>query len=309
MTPKNDTREPNNMTTHILSDLEAKAAAGKAFSREEAARVMSCADLVSVGVLAESARQAKHGTTVTFGQVLIVDGTVAPEALGDAWEVRITTSPASVDAACALVRDVVAVAGVVPVTGFSAAELVALAGADHLVLADVAARLKAAGLTGVAFLPMDQLEDPTEVVRALTHGGLQVATATIDRAVTPDALLDCLDRIATVQRDTSALRAVAPLPRFDDSDVPSSGYDDVRTIAVTRLVCADVSSIQVDWVHYGPKLAQVAIAYGADDIDNVPALDPLGLGHRRSPAEDIARQITAAFATPVARDGRFEHLR
>ena len=61
-------------------------------------------------------------------------------------------------------------------------------------------------------------------------------------------------------------------------------------------------SIQVDWALYGPKLAQVAIAYGADDIDNVAAIDTLGLGHRRSPATDISRQITAAFATPAARN-------
>ena len=77
---------------------------------------------------------------------------------------------------------------------------------------------------------------------------------------------------------------------------------------MARLVCANVPSIQVDWVMYGPKLAQVAIAYGADDIDNVPALDTLGLGHRRSPAIDIARQITAAFATPAARNAAFERV-
>ena len=76
----------------------------------------------------------------------------------------------------------------------------------------------------------------------------------------------------------------------------------MRTIAVARLVCANVPSIQVDWALYGPKLAQVAIAYGADDIDNVAAIDTLGLGHRRSPATDISRQITAAFATPAVRN-------
>lgn len=290
----------------MLKDLESKAAAGEAFSAGDAERVMACPDLVSVGTLGELARRARHRDVVTYVQVLTVETTAVPSDLGDAAEVRITTRPASIDDACAQVRAVAAVAGAVPVTGFSALDLLALAGGDHLALAEAAARLRAAGLTGVAFLPVDQIEEPAELVRALVHGGLQVPRATVDRAGTAADRLACIARVAALQAETSALRAFAPLPRFDESDTPSTGYDDVRTIAVARLVCARVPSIQVDWAMYGPKLAQVGIAYGADDIDNVPAIDTLGMGQRRSPATDIARQITAAFATPMARNGRFE---
>jgi 2-iminoacetate synthase ThiH len=56
---------------------------------------------------------------------------------------------------------------------------------------------------------------------------------------------------------------------------------------------------------YGPKLAQVAIAYGANDIDGVSPVDAPDQGPRRSPREDVERQIRAAFAAPVARDGRY----
>jgi 2-iminoacetate synthase ThiH len=66
--------------------------------------------------------------------------------------------------------------------------------------------------------------------------------------------------------------------------------------------------IQVDWPLYGPKLAQVAIAYGAGDIDGINAADDLALGLRRSPVEDIERQIRAAAAVPARRNGRFEPL-
>ena len=292
----------------MLKDLESKAAAGEPFSESEAARVLACPDLVSVGVLGELARRAKHGDVVTFGQVLVVAGDEVPSEVGSATEVRITTRPASVDAACAQVRAVAAVAGALPVTGFSVADLLDWAGGDHLSLAQLARQLKVAGLTGVAFLPVDRFEEPAELVRALQHGGLEVRRATVDRAATPAERLACITRVAALQAETSALRAFAPLPRCDETDTPSTGYDDVRTIAVARLVCANVPSIQVDWVMYGPKLAQVAIAYGADDIDNVAALDTLGLGHRRSPAIDIARQITAAFATPAARNAAFERV-
>ena len=80
-------------------------------------------------------------------------------------------------------------------------------------------------------------------------------------------------------------------------------------IAVARIVASNIDSIQVDWPLYGPKLAQVAIAFGADDIDGVSSVDELQLGHRRSPREDIERQIRAAFANPVERNGRYETTR
>lgn len=295
----------------MLNDLEAKAAAGTALTRDEADRVMACPDLVSVGVLAESARRARHKDRVTYGQVLCVDADTPPEALGDARELRITRRPASIDEACALVQTMVEVAGEVPVTGFSAADLVTLAGRDLLVLADLAVRLKSAGLTSVAFLSVDQFDDEAalvDAVKALTHCGLQVPRASVERAASVEDRLRCIERVARLASETGVLRTFAPLPRVDESETPSSGYDDVRTVAVARLMCAQVPSIQVDWQLYGPKLAQVAIAYGADDIDNVPAIDALGLGHRRSPGEDIARQIKAAFASPVARDGRFQQV-
>jgi aminodeoxyfutalosine synthase len=293
----------------MLSDLEAKAAAGEAFSQSEAERVLACTDLVSVGTLGELARRARHGDVVTFAQVMIIEGAGdndVPSEMGGATEVRIITKPASVDEACAQVRTVTAVAGGRTVTGYSVADLLELAGGDHLKLAEVAGHLRDAGLAGVAFLPVDRFEEPAELVRALMQGGLLVSRATIEHAATAAERLACIMRVASLQDETSALQAFAPLPRVDDPESPSTGYDDVRTIAVARLVCANVPSIQVDWALYGPKLAQVAIAYGADDIDNVAAIDTLGLGHRRSPATDIARQITAAFATPAERNARFE---
>ncbi len=292
----------------MLQDLESRASSGESFSHEEAERVLACADLVSVGTLGELARRAHHGEVVTYGHVLELDGETAPATLGDAREVRITAQPASVAAACDLVRAVVAASGDVPVTGFSVADLLDLVGGDHLALAEAARELHEAGLTAVAFLPVDRCEEPAELVRALRHGGLEVSRATVDRASTLATRLVCIECVAALQREVGGVLAFSPLPRFDEADTPSTGYDDVRTIAVARLVCAEVPTIQVDWVRYGPKLAQVAIAYGANDIDNVPATDPLGLGHRRSPRTDIVRQITAAFATPSARNSRFERV-
>jgi hypothetical protein len=182
-----------------------------------------------------------------------------------------------------------------------------LVGGDHLALAEVSAALRQHGLEAVAEIPLDRLgdtENAIEVVRAVTHGGLGAWRATVDRAPA-SARLELIERAAAVQRETGALRAFAPLPRIEEADGPSTGYDDVRTVAVAALMCPSIPSIQVDWPLYGPKLAQVAIAYGANDIDGVSPMDTLDQGPRRSPREDVERQIRAAFAVPVARDGRY----
>ena len=119
------------------------------------------------------------------------------------------------------------------------------------------------------------------------------------------ARLDLIERAAALQRETGAFAAFAPLPRLDPRDQPSTGYDDVRTIAVARLMCPHIPSIQVDWPLYGPKLAQVAIAYGADDLDGISPIDTLDLGPRRAPRGEILRHIHLASAEPAERDGRY----
>ncbi len=75
---------------------------------------------------------------------------------------------------------------------------------------------------------------------------------------------------------------------------------------MARLVAMAIPAIQVDWPLYGPKLAQVALTYGANDIDGVPAEDEAALGARRAASADVARQIRAAASVPVERDGRYE---
>jgi len=293
-----------------LQDLEARATAGQAFTRTDAERVMACADLVSVGVLGEAARKAIRGNRVTFGRVCVVAAGAAPPDRGEAGEVRLAGTPSSVGEARERVRAAAVLARGVPLTGFSLADLLDLAGGDHLALVDLARALHADGLEAVAQVPVDRLgdtESAVEVVRAVTRGGLGAWRAVIDRAGADDRL-DLIERASALQRDTGALRAFAPLARHDSREAPSTGYDDVRAIAVARLVCRAIPSIQVDWSLYGPKLAQVAIAYGADDLDAVPAADTLGLGARRSPAEDVRRQIAAAFAEPAERNGRYELL-
>lgn len=292
----------------VFADLETRALAGQPIDRVDAGRLIAETDLVSVGMLGEAARQARTGNTITWVRVAIVDGALPPER-GEAGEVRLAGTPASTDEARRRVREAAAFAAGATLTGFSLVDLLALAGGDHQSLADLATALAADGLQAVAAVPLDEFagaRPAADAVSAVLRGGVAAPRATLTRAPAPSRL-DLIERAAAVQAATHAFHAFAPLPDEDPADAPSTGYDDVRTIVLARL-CTTIPFIQVSWPLYGPKLAQVAIAYGASDIDAVSPVDTLHLGHRRSPREDIERQIRAAFAEPVERDGRFERL-
>jgi aminodeoxyfutalosine synthase len=112
--------------------------------------------------------------------------------------------------------------------------------------------------------------------------------------------------LAALQTRLGAIRTFAPLPRKLDDTQPTTGYQDVRHVALSRVLAENVETIQVDWTLYGPKLAQVALTFGADDIDSVSSEDNESLGWRRSPLEEIRRSIRAAGLEPVERDGRFK---
>ena len=295
-------------TINRLDELADKLDAGAACSREDAALLLSSHDLVRIGVLGEAARRRVTGNDVSFGRVCVIDGPELPATKGAAGEVRLSGIPASVDEARTRVRTAVAFADGVVLTGYSLADLAELAGHDHLVLAELARALRADGLHAVAETPIDRIgpaDLACEVIRAVQHGGLAVWRLTVDRAPLADRL-DLVMRAVEIQREVGGVQAFAPLPRLDPAELPSTGYDDVRTIAVARLVCQSIPRIQVDWPLYGPKLAQVAIAYGANDIDGVAPVDAPELGPRRAAAEDIARQIRAASGVPVERDGRYQ---
>jgi 2-iminoacetate synthase ThiH len=97
--------------------------------------------------------------------------------------------------------------------------------------------------------------------------------------------------------------AFAPVPREQDTAQPTTGYWDVKVVALSRLVLDDVEAIQVDWTLHGPKLAQVALLFGANDVDAVSTAEDVGTGRRRAPLEEVRRNILAASLTPVERRG------
>jgi aminodeoxyfutalosine synthase len=264
-------------------------------------------DIISIGMLADDLRRQRHGAKTTFVRVATTSAdagapVVRPPSAG---ELRIVGVPVSRAAAIERVRDVAAVAAGAAVTGFSLADLEALAAREGVTLRALLEELRAAGLELVAEAPMDRLQDPRRSIEEVNIAGLSLARLTVEKIGSADPM-PLLKAVAELQRAVAVVRAFAPLPRRVNPVVPTTGFEDVKHVALARLVVDNVPSIQVDWSLYGPKLAQVALTVGADDVDGVSAEDETTEGRRRAPLEEIRRNIIAAGQEPVERNGRFE---
>jgi len=266
-------------------------------------------DIISIGVIADELRRLLHGTKTTFVRVATVAADVgAPISLPPAaGELRIVGVPVSRAAAIQRIGEVAALAGGAAVTAFSLADLELLAARDGVTLRALLEDLRAAGLELVAEAPVDRLQDPRRSIEEVNIAGLSLARLTVDQSPSADPL-PLLKVVAGLQREVGVLRAFAPLPRRVNPAAPTTGYDDVKRVALARIVVDNVPSIQVDWSLYGPKLAQVALTVGANDVDAVSPDDETTEGRRRAPLEEIRRNIRAAAQEPVERNGRFEVL-
>jgi len=264
-------------------------------------------DIINLGMLADGERRRRHGERTTFVRVAVVSADPGgplhrPPAAG---ELRIEGPPASRAAAIERTREAAVVAGGVPLSGFSLADLERLAAREAVTLRSLLEELRAAGLELVAAAPIDLLRSARRSIEEVNIAGLALARVTVHRLPGPD-IVPLLKSVAALQRDVAVVRAFSPLPRTMNPAVPTTGYEDVKRIALARLVADNVPSIQVDWSLYGPKLAQVALTVGADDVDSVSAEDDETLGRRRAPLEEIRRNILAAGQDPIERNGRFE---
>jgi len=275
-------------------------------SEEDLSILVSTHDIISLGMLADDVRRQLHGNKTTFVRVATVDAAegapiVVPQEAG---EVRIVGTPASAAVAIARVTEVKRACGDAPLSAFSLADLEALAPREHMTLRALLENLQAAGLELIAEAPFDRLQDARRSIEEVNIAGLTLSRLTIERLPAADPSIPLKD-VAAVQGRVGVIRAFAPLPRRVNPAVPTTGYDDVKRVALARLIVDNIPSIQVDWSLYGPKLAQVALTMGADDVDAVPAVDDLSQGPRRTALEEIRRNIEAAGYEPIERNGRF----
>lgn len=124
--------------------------------------------------------------------------------------------------------------------------------------------------------------------------------------------VDHLLRLRALQDETGGFQTFIPLA-FHPDNTPlghlprTTGMTDIRQIAVSRLLLDNFAHIKAYWQMMTPKIAQIALRFGADDIDgtvveekiyhDAGATTPQGM--RR---EELVRLIRAAGREPVERD-------
>jgi aminodeoxyfutalosine synthase len=133
-------------------------------------------------------------------------------------------------------------------------------------------------------------------------------------------LVDHLIRLRELQDETGGFMSFIPL-RFHPENTPlghlakpRSGMDDLKVIAVSRLMLDNFPHVKVFWIMLGIKLAQVGLSYGADDFDGTVVEEKIT--HRAGAetpegmtVEDIRRLIEETGTVPVERDTLYKEVR
>lgn len=297
------------MTTTFDEQME-EVRQGRALATAAVVALVEAPDLLPLGMLADVARRRVHGTRITYARVArcAVDGSFSDAVPPAAREVRITGTPASLDVALAAVQSARAIAGDRAVSGFTWGDIRSLATASGKSASKVLEELRSKGLERLAEVGIDDPDaDMSSVVDTLKRSGYRDLRLNVLN--TPLAgRTRLLMQAEELQRTFGCIHAIDPLPTVLNAFRPTTGYEDVKTVAVARLLAPSIPTIQVDWLRYGPKLAQVGLTFGADDLDGVDPSDEAPHGRRRAPLEEVRRNIEAAGFSPVERDGRFSLL-
>lgn len=113
-------------------------------------------------------------------------------------------------------------------------------------------------------------------------------------------------------------QTITPLPFFPDGSaleaLPGpSGLENLRTIAITRLMLDNFPHVKAFWIMQTLPLAQVMLEAGADDIDGTVVWYDItkAVGehtHQETTVVDLKRAISEAGFTPVERDTLYREV-
>ena len=170
---------------------------------------------------------------------------------------------------------------------FTAIEILHLAWLAKKSVAETLGALKAAGLDSLTgggaeiFRPevrsaiargKESAEEYLDVHRTWHRlGGRSTCTMLYGHVESLADRVDHLRHLRALQDETRGFVGFVPLPYHPENnnipvENPPTGYDTLRTIAVSRIYLDNFDHITAYWVGMGLKLAQVALSYGADDL-------------------------------------------
>ena len=217
---------------------------------------------------------------------------------------------------------------------FTAVEIAHFASLEGISSREVLSRLKEAGLGMLPgggaeifapnvrerLCPRKATADQWLAIHEEAHGlGLKTnATMLFGHIESLEDRVDHLIRLRESQDRGGGYTCFIPLPFLTENsqlkiDNPLTGLEELRTIAVSRLLLDNIPHIKAYWVMLGVKQAQAALKFGADDFDGTVIEEKIGheagatseQGLSRSELEDMIR---GCGCTPVERDGFFNEV-
>ena len=136
----------------------------------------------------------------------------------------------------------------------------------------------------------------------------------------PAMRVEHLLRLREQQDKSGGFTCFIPLPFLtensrlelpEERSGPVRGLDQLRTVAVSRLLLDNIPHIKAYWIMLGPKLAQTALWYGADDLDGTIVEERIGHMAGAASAQgmtiaELEAMIRASGFRPVRRNAVFE---
>jgi len=159
-----------------------------------------------------------------------------------------------------------------------------------------------------------------EVTETVHRAGLKTnATMLFGHVEEYEDRIDHLAKIRALQDRTGGFQAFIPLAfQPDNTRVPGAkgvgGVDALKTLAISRLYLDNFRHIKGYWVMLGLKIAQVALAFGVNDLDGTVVEEKIGhdAGAESPQAlskEQLCTLIRKAGRVPVERDTLYNELK
>ena len=131
--------------------------------------------------------------------------------------------------------------------------------------------------------------------------------------------VDHLRQLRALQDETHGFVGFVPLPYHpENNEIPvkhaPTGFDTLRTLAVSRIYLDNFEHITAYWIALGLKLAQVALSYGADDLHGTIMEEHIfHMAGAKSPQlqteTEMLKAIREAGRTPVQRNTFYEPIK
>ncbi|WP_319542793.1 aminofutalosine synthase MqnE [uncultured Pseudodesulfovibrio sp.] len=130
--------------------------------------------------------------------------------------------------------------------------------------------------------------------------------------------IDHLVQLRESQDRGNGYTCFIPLPFLTENsqltiEKPLTGLEELRTIAISRLMLDNIPHIKAYWVMLGVKQAQAALKFGADDFDGTVVEEKIGheagaTSEQGMTRTELTEMITGCGCTPVERDGFFNEV-